>query len=97
MKEVIHCSTLELYRKVLTKFFLNGNHWMGGGKVIDELWTGYGGGTCINNTDGRLTRGSKDFYIEEGFKIIPAEEWLGEPLTRDETQGLKKNVVFIGR
>lgn len=92
---VVHTPTLELYKRVVQKALDNGYKWRskkGSKDLKEECWQHYQKDTCIEeiveaSVDKRLYYRNKDFYEEDGYDIISAEEFLED--------GSKESIPYI--
>lgn len=76
---VIHCPTIEDWDKVISCAIERGNEWDNGNiKIYRDYWYINREISCIRIRDNTMYWGIKTFYEEEGFKIISADEYLGE-------------------
>jgi hypothetical protein len=79
MKYAINCRTQSEFNKVLKRFDEMGRVWSDGSKLLtgEEIWDINQEKTCLTDEDvpGHCY---KEFFEEEGYKIIPASEYLGK-------------------
>ena len=77
VKTAINCKTKEEFIKVLEIFDKKGWRWGGGDKPLDKIyyWDEYKEETCIGYKN-YFEYSPKEWYLEEGWKIISFEEFL---------------------
>ena len=85
MKIAVHCKTKEEWERVETAEFKKGRQWrLTGAQVLGE-WHVYGSESAINVSKKNLMYCNIDHYEGVGYRIISAQEYLGnKPITYEE-------------
>lgn len=69
---VVHCRTQELAKKVVSIFINNNYRWSMG----ETHWNINKGNTCYNPKTRDLAYCSLEWYLDEGYNVISAEEFI---------------------
>ena len=76
-KIAVHCPTKQEFHYAQTKMLNERGSWCNGDKKYhDEYWDRHKEETCLEVTEGMYC--FKQWYQGNGYKIIPASEYLGE-------------------